>query len=103
MSQMLFSTSKSWPSSEKTPAVVTCSIIESLNGDHGTQYLAPFHLVEGLFHLVEGDRLRHEPIEVEPALEVEVDEQREVTARPAVAGPRRLPGASPAAETGHPG
>src|ERR671937_2215925 len=79
MSQMLFSTSKSWPSSEKTPAVVTCSITGPLEDHDRAQHLAPLHLVEGVFHLVEADRLRHEPVEVEPALEVQVDEQREVT------------------------
>jgi hypothetical protein len=74
VSQMLFSTSKSCPSSEKTPAVVTCSIIGSLDGDHGAQHFAPFHLVEGVLHVLEADRLRHEPVEVESALEVQVDE-----------------------------
>src|SRR6266511_1396090 len=101
MSQMLFSTSKSWPSSEKTPAVVTSSIIGSLDGDDGAQHFAPFHLVERVFHVLEADRLRHESVEVESALEVQVDEEWEVTAREAVAVPRRLQGTTAAEEVDH--
>src|SRR4249920_2539840 len=101
MSQMLFSTSKSSPSSEKMPAVVTCSIIGSLDRDHRAQHFATLHLVEGVLDLVEADRLRHEPVEVEPALEVQVDEEWEVTARQAVAVPRRLQGAASAEEVDH--
>ena len=43
---------------------------------HRAEHLAALHLVERLLDLVERDRLRHEPVEVEAALQVEVDEQR---------------------------
>ncbi len=55
--------------------------------DHRTQNLAPFHLVEGGFDAVDADSLAHEPVQVEAALQIEVDEHREVAARQAVAVP----------------
>ncbi len=42
------------------------------------EHLAALHLVERLLDAVEPDRLRHEAVEVEAALEVEVDQHREV-------------------------
>ena len=54
----------------------------ALSDDHdGAQHLAAFHAVERLFHTVQRDRLRHEPIEIEAALQIEVDEHGEVAAR----------------------
>ena len=38
------------------------------------------HLLERILDVVQRDALADEPLEVEPALEVEVHEQREVTA-----------------------
>src|SRR5207244_6065466 len=58
--------------------------------DHATQHFASLHAVEGLFHPIERDRLRHEALEIEPALQVQVDQHREVAAREAIAVPTRL-------------
>ena len=52
----------------------------------GAEDLAALHLVERLLDVVEGDRLGHEPLERQAALQVEVDEHREVAA---TAGSRR--------------
>src|SRR4051812_40813540 len=64
--------------------------------DDAAEDLAPFHPVEGLLDLVEGDGLADEAVQVEPALQIEVDQQREVPARQAVAVPGRLEGAAAA-------
>ena len=48
-----------------------------------------------------GDRLAHEAVEVEPALQVEVDEHREVARRKAVAVPARLERPAPPEELDH--
>ena len=42
------------------------------------EHLASLHLVERLLDRIEFDGLRHEAVEVEPPLEVEVDQHREV-------------------------
>jgi hypothetical protein len=49
-----------------------------LEHHHAAEDLATLHLVERFLHSVEADRLRHEPVEVETALQVEVDQHREV-------------------------
>jgi hypothetical protein len=45
-----------------------CSRDGCLKHHHGPEHFAPFHLVERLFNLIEGNSLRYEPFEVEPAL-----------------------------------
>src|SRR5581483_9627052 len=47
------------------------------------------------------DRLRHEPVEVEPAAQVQVDEHGEVPGRQAVAVPARLERPAPAEQLDH--
>ncbi len=69
--------------------------------DDRAQDLAPLHLGEGLLDLVEADRLAHEGVEVEAALEVEVGVEREVPAGQAVAVPGGLEGPAPAEEVDH--
>jgi hypothetical protein len=39
-----------------------------LKHHHGPQHFAPFHFVERLFNLIQGNGLRYEPFKVEPAL-----------------------------------
>ena len=68
-SQMLLVTSHSPPSRAKMPSVVTSSMGTArspsrLQHDDGAQHLAPFHLVEGLLHVLEANRLGHETIKV---------------------------------------
>ena len=46
--------------------------------DDGAQHLAALHAAEGALDAVDADRLGHEAIQVEAAVEVEVDEHREV-------------------------
>src|SRR6188768_365873 len=95
-SQMLFSTSKSSPSIENTPLVVTCSMravtsrcsrLGCSHHHHGAQHLTALHLVERVLDAVERNRLRDEAVEVEATLEVEVDERGEVALGQAVAVP----------------
>jgi hypothetical protein len=57
--------------------------------------------VEGLLDVLQADALADEAVEGQPPLEVQVDEQREVAARQAVAVPRRLEGAAPAEVLDH--
>src|SRR5262249_43681625 len=45
-----------------------CSRDGCLKHHHGSEHFAPLHLVERLFNLIEGNSLRYEPFEVEPAL-----------------------------------
>src|SRR5215212_6251306 len=116
-SQTLLSTSKSCPSREKTPLTTTLSIRAVLiarlrtrsaprsflaamlarpsssrpsEDHHRPQHLAAVHLVEGLLDAVDADGLGHEVVEREAALQVEVDQHREVAAGQAVAVPGRL-------------
>ena len=44
------------------------SMENCLKHHHGPEHFAPFHLVERLFDLIEGNSLRYEPLEVESAL-----------------------------------
>src|SRR5215218_3965798 len=111
-SQTLFSTSKSCPSRENTPGTTTCSmraLIARLRtrsaprslalpamlarpsfsrrpSEHhdASQDVALVHLLEGLFDVVQADGLGDEGVEIEPALQVEVDQHREVAAGQAV-------------------
>src|SRR4051794_39015565 len=62
--------------------------------DDGAEHLAALHPVEGGLDVVEPDRFGDEPVEREPALQVEVDEQGKVPTRQAVAVPGRLHGAA---------
>ena len=48
--------------------------------DDGAEHLAALHAMERRLDVVEADRLGDEAVEVEAALQVEVDEQREVAA-----------------------
>jgi hypothetical protein len=57
---------------------------------HRTEYVARVHLVERRLDAAERDLLGHERVEVEPALQVEVDQHREVPRRQAVAVPAGL-------------
>src|SRR5688500_12447654 len=76
-SQMLFVTSHSPPSSANTPSVVTSSTVMSEDHD-ASEHIAALHAVERLLDAVEPDRLRDEAVEIEPALEVEIDQEGEV-------------------------
>ena len=58
-----------------------------LEHHHGAEDFTALHPRKGLFDAVEGDRLRDESIQVESALQVEVDEQGEVTRRKAIPVP----------------
>src|SRR5712691_1324239 len=60
-----------------------------LKHHHGPEHFAPFHLVERLFNLIQGNSLRYEPFEVEPALQIQVDKHREIARGETVAIPRR--------------
>src|SRR4051794_41854332 len=64
--------------------------------DDRAQHLAAMHLLERRLEVVDADRLGHELLQRQPALQVQVDEQREVAAREANAGPRPLYPAAPA-------
>src|SRR6187401_3002727 len=66
-----------------------------LQDDHRAKNLAALHLVERVLDVVEPDRLRHELVEREATLQVQVDERREVARRKTVAVPRRLQRAAP--------
>src|SRR5688572_2404015 len=97
-SQMLLSTSKSSPSIENVPLVITRSTLRLMppappssvplrdpvrvdpqlrsaplphgsKDDHRSEHLAPFHLVERLLDLVEVDGLADEPAQVDAALQ----------------------------------
>src|SRR4051794_41875507 len=63
--------------------------------DDRAQHLAAMHLLERRLDVVDADRLGHELLQRQPALQVQVDEQREVAAREAIAVPRRLDRAPP--------
>ena len=76
-------------------------VMRRLENDDGAQDFAPLHLVERLLDLVERDRLGHELVEREAALEVELDERREVARRQAVAVPTRLQRAAASEEVDH--
>src|SRR6185437_578583 len=65
--------------------------------DDRPQHLAAMHLSERRLPGVERDRLRHEGVEIEPALQVAIDEHREIPRGQAIAIPRRLQ-RSPATE-----
>ena len=82
------------------PSVWTSSIAIRTHHDRA-QHLAALHLVEGLLDAVERDRLGHEAVEVEPALQVQVDQHREVAAGQAVAVPAGLERAATAEELDH--
>jgi hypothetical protein len=51
---------------------------------------ARFHLVERFLNRVEGDGFRHETFEVQTALQVQIDQHREIAARETVSVPGRL-------------
>ena len=53
----------------------------ALEHDDRAQHFAALHLVERVLDVVETDRLRHELVERESALQVEVDERREIARR----------------------
>src|SRR4051794_7756926 len=116
-SQTLLSTSKSWPSRLNTPLTTAFSIRAllmtrlrtrcaprsflaamlarpsfswSLEHDHRTQHVPGVHLLERGLDVVQADRLGDELVEREAALQVQVDEHREVPAGQAVAVPGRL-------------
>src|SRR5665213_4414089 len=57
--------------------------------------------MERLFDIVEADRLADEPVQVEPSLQVEVDQHGEVPRREAVAVPARPQLAAPTEELDH--
>src|SRR3712207_6002154 len=78
-----------------TPISASC-IRGTSELDDAAEDLTTLHLVERLLHLVQRDRLRDEPVERQPALQVQVDEHREVPARQAVAVPARLDAPAPA-------
>src|SRR3954449_7023496 len=61
-----------------------------LEQDDRAQDLTAVHLVERRLDIVEPDGLRDELLQRQPTLQVQVDEQREVATRQAVAVPRRL-------------
>src|SRR3954454_18297666 len=56
----------------------------------GAQHLAAVHPLERGLDVVEADPLRHELVEWQPSLQVQVDQHREVTRGQAVAVPARL-------------
>src|SRR4051795_243709 len=122
-SQTLLSTSKSSPSRLKTPLTTSFSIRAVLiarlrarsaprsslaamlarpsssppsEDDHRPQHLAAVHLLEGLLDVLEGDGLGDELVEREAALQVQVDEHREVAGGQAVAVPGGLDRPAPA-------
>src|SRR5688500_11036280 len=122
-SQTLLSTSKSCPSRLKTPLTTAWSMraltrpprrrssepraallyspvssrARSLVHHHDrAQHLALAEVVEGLLDVVQADGLGDELVEREAALQVEVDEHREVAAGQAVAVPGGLDRAAPA-------
>src|SRR5689334_9278340 len=92
-SHTLLSTSKSCPSRLKTPLTTTRSIRAPIRSprpsedDHRPQHVAAVHLLEGLLDVLERDGLADERVEREAALQVEVDQHREVAAGQAVAVP----------------
>src|SRR5205823_3886737 len=86
-----------WPGG----AAGTRSADSCLHHHHTPQYLAPLHTAEGLLDLIEPDRLTHEAVEVEPALQVQVDEEGEVPRRQAVPVPGGLQGGPLAEEVDH--
>src|SRR3954451_11168195 len=99
--QMLLSTSKVSPSREKVPRVTAWStrrlpLTKGLpSEDHdGPQHARPVtggvHPLERRLHVADADLLADEGVEVEPALQVEVHQHREVTRGEAVAVPARL-------------
>ena len=49
-----------------------------LQDDDRAEHLAALHLVERVLHLVERDGLADEPVEIESARQIQVDEHREV-------------------------
>src|SRR5919205_166091 len=93
-SQTLLSTSKSCPSRLKTPLTTTLSMRALTGGlrsllEHRdrAQHVAVVHLLEGRLDAVDADRLGDEVVQGEAALQVQVDEHREVPAGQAVAVP----------------
>src|SRR5687767_11488269 len=125
ISQTLLSTSKSCPSRLKTPLTTALSMRGVLiarlrtrsaprslalpamlarpsfsrtpsEHHHAAEDLALVHLLERRLDVVQADRLGDEGIEVEPALQVQVDEHREVAGGQAVAVPGRLQRPAPA-------
>src|SRR4051794_37345610 len=116
-SQTLLSTSKSCPSRLKTPLTTAFSMRaliarlrarsaprsflaamlarpssspRSLEDDHAAQHVAVVHLLERGLDVVQPDRLGDERVEVEAALQVQVDQHREVPGGQAVAVPGGL-------------
>src|SRR3954452_10404793 len=101
-SQTLLSTSKSCPSRLNTPLTTAFSMRaliarprarsapRSLEDDHAAQHVAVVHLLERGLDVVQDDRLGDERVEVEAALQVQVDQHREVPGGQAVAVPGGL-------------
>ena len=91
ITQTLFSTSKVSPSREKVPEVTVWSIRAS--GHITTTERSTFaavHLREGRVDVVDADLLGDERVQRQPALQVEVDQHREVAVGQAVAVPAGL-------------
>ncbi len=56
--------------------MVFSSLLEEYDG---TEDLTTFHLMEPLLDFVNGDRLGHESVQVQPALQIELDEHGKVS------------------------
>ena len=79
------------------PAVTRCSMRAAIRGPpRPTQHLAPLHPVERLLDPLEPDPLGNEPVQVESALQVQVDEHGKSWTLQAVAVPGRLERTAPA-------
>src|SRR5436305_8003929 len=95
-SQTLLSTSKSCRSRLTTPLTTASSMRaliarpRSLEDDHAAQHVAVVHLLERGLDVVQADRLGDERVQVETALQVQVDQHREVPGGQAVAVPGGL-------------
>ena len=62
-------------------------VVGHLEHDYRAEHLAALHLMEGLLHVADADGLGDEPVEVEAALHVKLDEHGEVTGGQAVPVP----------------
>ena len=62
-------------------------VVGHLEHDYRAEHLAALHLMEGLLHVADADGLGDEPVKVEAALHVELDEHGEVAGGQAVAVP----------------
>src|SRR5262249_20611658 len=74
-----------YPSAKRENSTGAC-----LKHHHGPEHFTPLHLVERLFNFIQSNGLRHEPFEVEPTLQIQVDKHREIACGETVAIPRRL-------------